>query len=217
MIAPQTLVIGEDHGILRAGLRAVLDAEADLAVVGETDRVDGALALVAAHSPALIVIGLDAIRAIEAMREIKRQYPQIQLLLLTHDTDEDSIRTALQAGANGYVLKDASKYELLMAVRSLLAGKIFLSPSISAKVVNGFLTGGPDRPKTQWDLLTAREREILKLIAEGRTSKHIAGALTLSVKTVEKHRYNLMKKLDLHNVSSLTAFAISRGLVRAAI
>lgn len=130
-----------------------------------------------------------------------------------HNTEEH-IRLALNAGADGYVLKDDSHEELLNAIKTVLSGKTYLSPSICGNVVNGYLNSSTDdKPLSSWDLLTRREREIIKLIAEGHRSKDIAEQLSISIKTVEKHRSNLMKKLDLHSVSSLTNYAIQNGLV----
>lgn len=218
MTRKYTLLIAEDHSILRAGLCALLRAEPGLDVIGETASGDEALQLVEKFSPDLVMtdFNLQAGTGTDLIEVIKGRYPGTKILVLTQHTTETSIRKALRAGANGYVLKDASNAELIMAVRSVLAGKIYLSPSISDKVVNAFLVGtdcaGMKSPR---NALTGREREILKLIAEGRTSKFIADHLGLSIKTVEKHRSNLMRKLDLHNVSALTTFAIGQGLVVA--
>jgi len=130
-----------------------------------------------------------------------------------HKTEEYILAT-LRAGADGYVLKDATHAELLMAIKSVLMGKPYLSPGVSDKVIEGYLAGRKTlRSTTPWDTLTQREREILKLIAEGYKNRQIADYLYISVKTVEKHRSNLMKKLDLHNTSALTAFAMEKGLV----
>jgi DNA-binding NarL/FixJ family response regulator len=135
------------------------------------------------------------------------------LALTVHKTEE-YILASLRAGADGYVLKDATQDELLMAIRSVLEGKSYLSPGASEKVIEGYLESRKTlKTSTSWDTLTPREREILKLIAEGYKNKEIADYLFVSVKTVEKHRANLMKKLDLHTTSALTAFAIEKGLV----
>jgi len=130
-----------------------------------------------------------------------------------HKTDEYILAT-LQAGADGYVLKDCTNVELRMAIKNVLSGKFFMSPGISGKVIEGYLQNKRNlKPSTSWDTLTSREKGILKLIAEGYKNKEIANFLCISVKTVEKHRGNLMKKLDLHNASALTALAIEKGLV----
>ena len=216
MIPKYKLLITEDHAIVRVGLRALLSKEPDLEVVGETSDGNDTLRLIGEFAPDLVMTDfvLHGGNGTNAIAEIKKHYPTTRVLVLTQRKTEESIREALQAGANGYVLKDASDTELITAVRSVLAGKLYLSPSISDKVINVFLIGnGVTGIRSHLDALTNRERQILKLVAEGRTSRYIAGHLNLSVKTVEKHRSNLMRKLDLHNVSALTTFAIGQGLV----
>lgn len=210
------LLIAEDHTIVRAGLRVLLSKEPDLEVVGETDNGHDTIRMVGEFAPDLVMMDslMQGTNGTGAIAEIKKYYSQTRILVLTQQKTEDSIREALRAGADGYVLKDASNAELIAAVRSVLAGTVYLSPSISDKVINVFLVGGRIRnAKSDLDTLTNRERQILKLVAEGHTSKYIAGHLNLSVKTVEKHRSNLMRKLDLHNASALTTFAIGQGLV----
>jgi DNA-binding NarL/FixJ family response regulator len=210
------LLIVEDHTLLRAGLRALLSQDADIEIVGEADNGRDAIQAVGALSPHLVLMDLTmpGMNGIEAMRDIKRRYPETRVLVLTiHKTDE-YIHESLRAGADGYILKDATHDELRVAVRSVLNGKTYLSPDISAKVINGYLgTGQAATASSQWDTLTHREREVLKLVAEGRPNKYIADYYCLSVKTVEKHRSNLMKKLDLHNAAMLTAYAIKKGLL----
>jgi DNA-binding NarL/FixJ family response regulator len=159
-------------------------------------------------------LSMPRMNGMDAIREIKKRAPDTKVLVLTvHKTDEYIVAT-LQAGADGYVLKDSTNVELRMAIKSVLEGKFFISPGISAKVIEGYLeTKRPQKASTPWDSLTARERGILKLIAEGYKNKEIADFLCISVKTVEKHRANLMQKLDLHSVSALTALAIEKGLI----
>jgi len=154
------------------------------------------------------------LNGIDAIREIKSRHPEIKIIVLTVHKSDEYIIAALKAGANGYMLKDASQNELFLAIDYVINGKTFLSPSISDKVVDAFLnTDKKDKPATVLDNLTAREREILKLVAEGNTNKKIADHLCISLKTVEKHRSNLMKKLDLRNTAALTAYAIEKKMV----
>ncbi len=210
------IVIAEDHTILREGLRALISSEPDFEVVGEAEDGREAIRCVVKLAPDLILMDLSMpkMNGIEAIREIKKRTPETKILALTVHRTEEFILEVLQAGAVGYVLKDASSVELMMAIKSVLAGKRYLSPSISHMVIEGYLAGKKTfEPRSPWDTLTQREREILKLIAEGHKNKEIADYLCISVKTVEKHRANLMKKLDLHNASALTAYAIERGLV----
>lgn len=210
------ILIVEDHAMLRAGLRALLSQDKDIEIVGEADNGRDAVRMIGVLAPHLVLMDLSmpGMNGIEALMDIKRRYPATRVLILTiHKTDE-YIHESLRAGADGYILKDATHDELRIAVRSVLNGKIYLSPDISEKVINGYL--GSDKspnPSSAWDTLTQREREVLKLVGEGNPNKFIADYLNLSVKTVEKHRSNLMKKLDLHNASMLTAYAIEKGLV----
>ncbi len=215
MISNRILIV-EDHTLLRQGLQAMLAADPNLEVVGEAEDGRQAVRLAASLTPGLILMDLSmpGINGTEAIAEIKRRFPDIRILVLTVHKAEEYIREALRAGADGYVLKHATRDELMLAIRSILSGKTYLSPDVAEKVVNGYLDGGRGlNAPTALESLTLREREVLKLIAEGHANKHIAGYLCVSVKTVEKHRSNLMKKLDLHNAAALTAFAIARGMV----
>ena len=210
------IVIAEDHTILREGLKALLSAKADFSIVGEAEDGRDAIRCVGQERPDLILMDLSMpkMNGLEAIREIKKQNPDTKVIVLTVHKTEEYILASLRAGADGYVLKDATHSELEMAINNVLKGKRFLSPGISEKVIGGYLEGKTTgKTKSVWDTLTQREREILKLIAEGNKNKEIADYLCISLKTVEKHRTNLMKKLDLHNVASLTAFAMEKGLI----
>lgn len=210
------LLIAEDHTLLRVGLRALLAQESDLEVAGEAGNGRDALRLVSSLAPDLVLMDLTmpGTNGIEAIAEIKRRSPEVKILVLTLHKTEEYIHQSLKAGADGYILKDASHDELRIAIRSVLGGKTYLSPDISNKVISGYLGSGKTTgAASAWESVTHRERQVLKLVAEGRPNKSIAEYLSLSVKTVEKHRSNLMKKLDLHNASMLTAFAFSKGLV----
>ena len=210
------IVIVEDHTILREGLRALLSSNPDFEIVGEAEDGRQAIRWVEKLKPHLVLTDLSMPRmnGMEAIREIRRRAPETKILVLTvHKTDEYILAT-LQAGADGYLLKDSTHAELLVAVRHVLSGKHYISPGISDKVLDGYLEGRKTlKTRTSWETLTQREREILKLIAEGYKNKEIADDLCISVKTVEKHRANLMEKLNLHNVQALTTYAIERGLV----
>lgn len=216
METKRKIVIAEDHTILRAGLRALLAVQNGLEVIGEAGDGREAIRKVDTLQPDLLLIDLSMpkLNGIDAIREIKSQHPEIKIIVLTVHKSDEYIIAALRAGANGYMLKDASQNELLLAIDYVINGKTFLSPSISDKVVDAFLnTDKKDKPATGLDNLTAREREILKLVAEGNTNKKIAEHLCISLKTVEKHRSNLMKKLDLRNTAALTAYAIEKKMV----
>jgi DNA-binding NarL/FixJ family response regulator len=210
------VIIAEDHTILREGLRALLSANPELEIVGEAKDGQEAIRRVEKLKPHLVLMDLSMPRmnGLDAIREIKKRTPETKILVLTVHKTEEYIQATLQSGADGYVLKDSSHEELGVAIKSVLSGNYFISPGISAKVIGGYLAGKkPLAPTTPWETLTQRERGILKLIAEGYKNKEIADYLCISVKTVEKHRANLMQKLDLHNISDLTAFAINKGVI----
>ena len=210
------ILIAEDHTILRAGLRALLSAQKNLEIIAEAGDGREAVRLADKHEPDLLLIDLSMpkLNGMEAIREIKSRHPGIKVIVLTVHKSDEYIVASLDAGADGYILKDASHNELILAIEYVLNGKVFLSPSISDKVVTAYLKHQKgDNTSSMLDFLTRREREILKMIAEGYKNKDIAEQLFISQKTVEKHRSNLMQKLDLRNTAALTAFAIEKGIV----
>ena len=210
------IVIAEDHTILREGLRALLSSHPDFDIVGEAQDGRAAIRCVEQFSPDLVLMDLSMPRmnGLDAIREIKQRNPDIKVVVLTVHKTEEYILATFLGGADGYVLKDATHSELVTAIQNVLRGKRYVSPDISEKVIEGYLLGKKTiKTQSPWATLTQREREILKLIAEGYKNKEIADYLYISLKTVEKHRANLMKKLDLHNAAALTALAIEKGLV----
>ncbi|MEE9611390.1 MAG: response regulator transcription factor [Desulfatiglandales bacterium] len=210
------IVIAEDHTILRDGLKSLLSAYPDFDIVGEAENGRSAIRCVEKILPDLVLMDLSMPRTngLEAIKEIKKRNPETKVVALTVHSTEEYILATLEAGADGYVLKDAGQSELVMAIKNVLGGSRYLSPGVSKKVIEGYLEGRKGvKTKSSWDTLTQREREVLKLIAEGFKNKEVADYLFISLKTVEKHRANLMKKLDLHNAAALTAFAIERGLI----
>jgi DNA-binding NarL/FixJ family response regulator len=216
MIGKQRIYIVEDHTLLRSGLCALLSQDPEIEIVGEADNGRDAIRAIGTLAPDLVLMDLTmpGMNGIEAIVDIKRRTPEIRVLVLTIHKAEEYIHESLRAGADGYILKDATHEELQVGIRSVLNGKTYLSPDISGKVIHGYLgTGKAEDSDSNWAMLTHREREVLKLVAEGHPNKYIADYLCLSIKTVEKHRSNLMKKLDLHNASMLTSYAIEKGLV----
>jgi two-component system, NarL family, response regulator NreC len=210
------VLIVEDHTLIREGLRSLLASHPDLEVVGEAGDGREAIQRSEKLAPALILMDLSMPRmgGVEAIREIKKTRPDTKILALTVNDSEEYVAAALKAGADGYILKDSTHAELVQAIRSILAGKRVLSPGVSEKVIEGYLAGkNAEALQTPWDSLTPREREVLKLIGEGNKSKEIAEYLCISLHTVEKHRSNLMEKLNLHSVSDLTFYALEKGLV----
>ncbi len=210
------VVIAEDHTILREGLRALLSFDPNFTIVGEAGDGREAIRCVEKETPDLLLMDLSMpkMNGMDAIREIKKRFPKTRIIALTVHKTEEYILATLQAGADGYVLKDATHDELMTAIKSVLSGKQYLSPDVSGKVIEGYLEGRKTlRSVSSWDNISQREREVLKLIAEGYKNKEIADDLCISLKTVEKHRANLMKKLDLHNAAALTVFAMEKGLV----
>lgn len=210
------IVIAEDHRILREGLKSLLGSKPEFEVVGEAEDGLDAISIVRESKPDLVLLDLSMPRldGLSAMRDIKKVSPETRILALTVHTDEDYVLEAFNEGADGYCLKDAGRAELLMAIESIFSGKPYFSPGIADKVLEGYLEGRQKIKSTSaWETITRREREVLKLIGEGYKNKEIADLLFISVKTVEKHRSNIMKKLDLHNAAALTAYAIEKGLV----
>ncbi len=211
-----SVVIAEDHTILREGLRALLCAAEEFQVVGEASDGRQAIRTASSLQPHLLLLDLSmpGMNGLEALKEIKKQCPKTKVVVLTVHSAEEYVLATLKAGAEGYVLKDASSTELLLALKNVISGRPYLSPGIADKVIGGYLDGRKTlKPTSAWETLTDRERQVLKLIAEGRTNKEIADFLYISAKTVEKHRANLMRKLGLHNAAAITAFAIEKGLV----
>ena len=210
------IVLAEDHTILREGLRALLSADPNFEIIGEAQNGREAVRCVEKLEPDLLLMDLSMPRmsGMDAIREIKRRYPEVKIIALTVHKTEEYLLTTLKAGADGYVLKDATHEELVMAIKNVMGGKSYLSPGVSEKIIVGYLEGREsNRTASPWETLSQREREVLKLIAEGFKNKEIAEDLCISLKTVEKHRANLMKKLDLHNAAALTVYAVQKGLV----
>jgi two-component system response regulator NreC len=213
-----SILIADDHGILRAGLRSLVSEETDLEVICEVDNGKDALLRTVELKPDLVLtdLSMPGTNGTEAIRNIKQRLPETKILVITVHKAEEYVHTALKAGADGYILKDDTHAELINAIRNIFAGKTYLSPAITGNVIKGYIGNDKqDDLKPSWDILTHREREVIKLVAEGYRNKDIADYLSISLKTVEKHRSNLMKKLDLHTTSSLTSYAIENGLTKS--
>jgi two-component system, NarL family, response regulator NreC len=209
------LVLVEDHAILRDGLTSLLDLESDLVIVGAFDSLESSLEGIRQLQPDVVVLdlALHSGSGIELLGEIPRLSPGSRKLVLTGNDGEATIRAALGAGADGYVLKDAGRAELLLAIRTVSSGQRFLCKAVESKVLSGFLAGDKQSPSAiVANSITVREREVLIRIAQGHSNKAIARDLGLSPKTVEKHRSNLMRKLQLHNAAAITMYAIRNGL-----
>ena len=213
---PITIVIAEDHRILRDGLKALFSLQQGLSVVGEAEDGREALRAVRETDPDIVFLDISMPRTsgLHVIKEIKASAPRTKVLVLTVHNDEEYVLEALKQGADGYLLKHSGYEDILTAIRRVMDGKKYLSPDVSDKVVEGYIgLKKGDRETTSWDSLSTREKEVMKLIAEGYTNREIAAYLYISSKTVEKHRANLMNKLGVHSVAELTSIAVRKGLV----
>jgi DNA-binding NarL/FixJ family response regulator len=216
------IVLADDHTLVRAGIRSLLVSIPDVQVVAESDDGREALELIARHRPdvALIDIGMPGLSGLEVARRVAKESPRTRVIILSMHGDRTHITQALRAGVAGYLLKGAAVAELPLALEAVMRGETYLTPKISQTVVREYLHAGRDagRDADQDPLrdLTARQREILHLIAEGRSTREMAGLLHVSVKTIETHRLRLMDRLDIHDVAGLVRFAVRAGIVSSA-
>jgi two-component system response regulator NreC len=209
------ILLADDHTLMRSGIKALLEDEPDIAIVGEAE--DGREAVRLAHMlrPNLVLmdIAMPLLNGLEATRQIKREHPEIKVLVLTMYEHEEYFRQVLEAGASGYIIKRAAANELVAAIRAVNGGESVLSPAITRYLLDDYLSGDSKKDEDDPKTLSPREREVLQLIAEGNTSREIAEILHLSVKTVQSHRTNLMKKLDLHDRGELIKYAIQKKII----
>ena len=216
MALKKKIIIAEDQTLVRQGLRSLLESEENIEIVAEAEDGLEAIKCVEKYSPELVLLDLamPTMSGLSALKDIKNRFPDTKILALTFHTSEEYILEAFEHGADGYCLKNDSHTELLTAINSVFAGKSYISPSVSGKVLEGYLEGRKKlKNETPWKRLTQREKEVLKLVAESYSSTEIGDILSISSKTVDKHRSNIMNKLNLHSASALTAYAIEKGLV----
>lgn len=210
------IVIAEDQTIVRKGLRSLLESVENIEVIAEASDGLETIQCVEKYSPELVLLDLamPKLSGLSALKDIKERFEDTKILVLTFHTSEEYILEAFGNGADGYCLKNDTHNELLSAINSLLAGKSYISPTVSGKVLEGYIEGRKKLKKeTSWESLTKREKEVLKLVGEGYSSIEIGKILNISPKTADKHRSNIMNKLNLHSATALTAFAIEKGLV----
>lgn len=207
------VLIADDHSLVRAGFRALLESQ-NIEVVAEAGDGREAIELTGKHHPHIVLmdIGMPGLNGVEAAARISKEFPFARVLILSMHANEEYVLQALRAGATGYLLKDSGKQELVLAVKSVMEGKTYLSPEVSKHVIDNYVesVGSKSDPLER---LTPRQREILQLVAEGRTNKEIAHILRIAIKTVDTHRAQLMERLDIHDVTGLVRFAIQMGLV----
>ena len=211
---PTRVLLADDHTLVRAGLRKLLESMPEVKVVGEADDGLALLALAAELQPDLVLmdIAMAGLNGLEATARLRKTQPGIRVLILSMHQNEEYVRQALRNGAMAYLLKDAAPVELELAILAVLRGETYLSPAISRGVVSDYLQRlHGDAPPAA--VLTPRQREVLQLVAEGHSTKDIARRLGLSVKTVDTHRSQLMKQLDIHEVAGLVRYAVRSGLI----
>jgi two-component system response regulator NreC len=209
------VLIVDDHGIVRAGIRSLLEDQADIEVVGEAGSGWKAIELAIRLQPDVVLmdIAMGDLSGLEATQEIRERAPDVNVLALTMHDREEYFFAMLKAGALGYVLKESEPDELLAAIRAVHQGEAFLSPAVTKAVLEDYLTKRTDQAQPRSDTLTLREQEVLRLAAEGKTTREIADMLHLSVKTIEKHRSSMMRKLGLQSLPDLIKYAIRKGLI----
>src|ERR1700751_4971474 len=210
------ILLADDHQLMRSGIRLMLERESDLSVVGEASDGREAVALAKSMRPDVVVmdIGMANLNGIEAAQQVTQNRPEVAIVMLSMHSDESYVLRALKAGARGYLLKDSAEADLIKAVHAVAGGKSFFSPAVSKVLLDDYVrklkrSGAEDA----YDLLTPREREILQLVAEGKSNKDVANLLNLSVYTVETHRSNIMEKLHLKGIPELILFAVRKGII----
>lgn len=210
------IILADDHAAMRHGLRLVLEQQADFEVVGEISDGREAVALAETLKPdvAVLDITMPNLNGIEAARQITAKQPDVSVIILSMHADESFVLRALKAGARGYVLKESAEGDLINAIRLVSEGKSFFSPAVSRMLVQDYVRQMQDKDvEDSYELLTPRERELLQLVAEGKSNKDVANMLNLSVYTVETHRGNILSKLNLHSVPELILYAVRKGVI----
>jgi DNA-binding NarL/FixJ family response regulator len=211
-----SVLLADDHTVVRQGLRALLEAEEDMTVVGEAENGRQAVQMAKRLQPEVVVmdIAMPSLNGLEATRQISKESPHSHVLILSSYSDDEYVQQLTDAGASGYLVKQTAANDLVAAIREAKKGNAFFSPAISKRLLDHYrssINRPPDQKKPT--KLTPRELEVLQLIAEGYPNKQIAGELFISIKTVEKHRQQLMHKLDIHDVAGLTRYAISKRII----
>lgn len=211
------ILVADDHAIVRRGLKSLLEPESDLTIVAEAADGKEAMRLAEEHRPDLAVldVAMPLANGIEVAAHLQTQERPPRIVMLSMHSDESYILRSLAAGANAYLLKDATDDELIPAIRAVAAGKPFFSAAVSAVLVEDYVRNLKSRGITDtFELLTTREREVLQLLAEGRSNKEVATLLDVALSTVDTHRGNLMQKLSLHNTAELVLYAVRKGMIR---
>jgi two-component system response regulator NreC len=210
------ILLADDHTVMRAGLRLLLERQTDLAVIGEAEDGRQTVELVDAKEPNVVVmdISMPKLNGIEATRQIVSKHPKTSVVILSVHADESYVMRALKAGAKAYLLKDSAEADLIRAIRAVSEGKSFFSPAVSKMLLEDYIRQLQERgEEDSYELLTTREREILQLLAEGKSNKDVANMLNLSLYTVETHRAHILQKLGLHTIPDLILYAVRKGII----
>ena len=210
------ILLADDHTVVRKGLRLLLESQAGFVVIADAADGRAAVALAQQHAPDVVVmdVAMPALNGIEAARQITAKLPQTAVVFLSMHSDEGYVLKALKAGARAYILKDSAEHDLINAVKAVSDGKAFFSPAISKMLGEDYMRQMQERQvEDSFELLTTREREVLQLLAEGKSNKEVAAILNLSLYTVETHRGNILQKLNLHSVAELILYAVRKGVI----
>jgi len=210
------IILADDHQILREGLRRLLEDEEGLEIIADVGNGLEAITWVERAQPDVLIVDLmmPILNGLEVTRQVSQRFPEVRVIVLSMHATESYVLEALKNGAAGYVLKDASHIGLVQAIHEVMAGRRYLSPPLSERAIEAYIERAKQASSDPYDTLTPREREILQLLAEGFTNAEVAGRLSISPRTVETHRANLMTKLGLHNHTELVRFAIQRGILK---
>ena len=211
------ILLADDHTVMRAGLRLLLERQPDMVVIAEAEEGRQAVELADSHKPDVVVldIAMPLLNGIETTRQIVEKHPKTSVVILSMHSDESYVMRSLRAGARAYLLKDSAEADLIRAIRAVCDGKSFFSPAVSKLLLEDYIRQLQERDEEDsYELLTTREREILQLLAEGKSNKDVANLLNVSLYTVETHRAHILQKLGLHTVPDLILYAVRKGIIR---
>jgi DNA-binding NarL/FixJ family response regulator len=211
------ILLADDHTVMRAGLRLLLERQPDMVVIAEAEEGRQAVELADSHKPDVVVldIAMPLLNGIETTRQIVEKLPKTSVVILSMHSDESYVMRSLRAGARAYLLKDSAEADLIRAIRAVCDGKSFFSPAVSKLLLEDYIRQLQERDEEDsYELLTTREREILQLLAEGKSNKDVANLLNISLYTVETHRAHILQKLGLHTVPDLILYAVRKGIIR---
>jgi len=211
------VLLTDDHTLFRQGMRTLLSAEPDIEIAGEASNASDAITFAQELRPDIVLmdVGMPGLSSFEATRQIRKQRPETRVIFLSMYDDEDYLSESVEIGASGYILKDSPADQLVSAIREVYRGGNYLTPRLLARLVDDFrVQNRSSLRQPRFGTLTKREREIMKLLAEGKSVKEVATEFNLSVKTVEAHKFNLMRKLDIHNKAQLVQYAIQKKIIR---